>query len=48
MLLTIKDVNKDIKSTKNIFADNHVHNILRIFDDWASFSFTISETKHNN
>ena len=33
MLLRIKDTNKDIKSTKNVIADNHVHNILRLFDD---------------
>ena len=26
---------------------DHVHNIFRLFDDWANFSFTTSETKHD-
>ena len=26
---------------------NHVHNILGLFDDWADFRFTKSETKHD-
>ena len=36
----------DIKSKKNI-ADNHVHNILRLFDVLPNFIFTTSETKHD-
>ena len=44
MFLTIKTVNKDIKSEIN-FANSHVNNILRRFDSLANFSFTTSETK---
>ena len=42
--LTIKVVNKDIKAKEN-FADNHGHNILRLFDVLPNFLFTTSETK---
>ena len=38
---TIEGVNKDIKAKQNL-ADNHVHNILRLFYGWASFPFTTS------
>ena len=38
-VLTIKAGNKDIKSKKKTFADNIVHNIVRLFDDWANFAF---------
>ena len=31
--------------TKENLTDNHVHNILRLFDGWANFPFTTSETK---
>ena len=41
-VLTMKVVNKDIKN----FTDNHVHNIFRIFDGLANYSFTRSERKH--
>ena len=44
ILLTIKAVNKDIKTKEN-FSDNHVHNILRLFDDWLNFSLTTNENK---
>ena len=30
---------------KEKFADNHVHNNLRIFDGWAILPFTTSEMK---
>ena len=30
---------------KENFEDNHVHNILRLFNGWANFPFTTSETK---
>ena len=30
-----------------ILTYNHVHNILRLFDSWANFSFTISVTKRD-
>ena len=37
-------IKKDIKSKRN-FADNKVHNILRLSDGWANFPFTTSERK---
>ena len=30
--------------TKENFADNHVHNVLRLFNGWANLSFTTNET----
>ena len=30
--------------TKENFADNHVHNVLRLFDGWANLCFTANET----
>ena len=35
-------VSKDIKTKENL-ADNHFHNILRLFDVLPNFSFTKSE-----
>ena len=32
IFLTIKDVNKDRKSKAKFFVDNHVQNILKLFD----------------
>ena len=43
LFLAIKIVKK-IKSKWN-FSDNHVHNILRLFDGWENFPATTSETK---
>ena len=36
--------------SKTFFFENarHVHNILRLLDGWASFSFTTNETKHDS
>ena len=36
-----------LKNAKNLYLNtyNHVHNILRLFDSWANFPFTTSETK---
>ena len=31
----------------NVLIYNHVHNILGLFDGWANFPFTTSETKHD-
>ena len=31
----------------NMLIYNHVHNILGLFDDWADFRVTKSETKHD-
>ena len=31
----------------NMLIYNHVHNILGLFDGWANFPFTTSETKHD-
>ena len=42
LFLTIKAVNKDAKRKKN--ANNHVHNILRLFD---SFPFATGEIKRD-
>ena len=39
-------VNKDEKSKGN-FADNHFHNILRLFNVLSRFTFTKSETKRD-
>ena len=39
-------VNKDIKR-KEIFADNHRNNILRLLDTLPNLLFTTSETKHD-
>ena len=39
-------VNKDKKQKKNV-ADNHFHNVLRLFDVLPNFPFPTSETKHN-
>ena len=36
-------INEDINA-KESFADNHFHNILRLFDVLATFPFTTSET----
>ena len=44
--LIIRAVNKNIKA-KQIFADNHFYNILRLFDVLPNFPFTTSETKHD-
>ena len=41
LFLTTGTLNKDIK----IIADNHGHNIFRIFDVLPNFPFTTSETK---
>ena len=30
--------------TKENFADNHVHNVLRLFDGSVNFAFTANET----
>ena len=42
-------VNKDMRiktwEVKEHFADNHVHNIFRLFDGWGNFLLTKSETK---
>ena len=38
MFLTNLAVNKEIKSKRN-FADNHFHNILRLFDVFLNFPF---------
>ena len=35
------------QEVKENFADNHALNILRLFDSWASFPFTKSETKRD-
>ena len=43
MSLTYLAVNKDINS-KRKFADNHFHNISRLFDALPNFSFTTNET----
>ena len=43
MFLTIGAVNKDIKS-KRTFADNHFHNILRLFDVLPTSLFITGET----
>ena len=37
---------KTYKAKEN-FADNQVQNILRIFDGWANFPFTTTETKRD-
>ena len=37
---------KTYKAKEN-FSDNHVHNILRLFDGVANFPFITSETKRN-
>ena len=37
-------VNKKKKKAKENFADNKVHNILRLFDFSLDFTFTTSET----
>ena len=29
------------------YAENHSHNILRLFDVWPNFPLTTSETKRN-
>ena len=49
MLLTNGAVNKDIKSQKKKkkIADNHFHDILRLFDILPNFLYTISETMRN-
>ena len=44
-VLTSKTVKKDIKS-KRQFVDNHIHDILRLFDSRASFFYT-SEMKRD-
>ena len=44
MFLTIRVVNKDIKSKTN-FADNYDYNILRFFDVRPNFPFTTREKK---
>ena len=44
LFLTVGAVNKDIKS-KIKFADNHCHNILRLFDNLPNFPFMTSEVK---
>ena len=46
MFLTIGDVNKDITNKRN-FADNHGHDISRLFDIVPNFALTISETKRD-
>ena len=46
LFLTGKAVNKDIK-IKRKFCRNHVRNILRLFDGWANFLLTTSETKRD-
>ena len=46
MFLTIKNVNKDIKSKEN-FGGNHFHNILRVFCILANFFFTARQAIHN-
>ena len=38
-VFNIGSVNKDIKTRRN-FADNHFHNILRLFDVLPNFLFT--------
>ena len=38
---------KDIKAKQN-FADNHFHNLLRLFDVSPNVPFTISETMCDN
>ena len=44
-------VNKDMRvktwEVKEHFADNHVHNIFRLFDSWGNFLLTKSETKRD-
>ena len=41
--LTNLATNKDLKSKEN-FADNHFHNILRLFHILPNFPFTTSES----
>ena len=41
-----KDIKQKKKNQKNL-ADNHVHNILRLFDGSANFPFNKSETKRD-
>ena len=43
LFLTVVGVIIDIKSKRN-FADNHFHNILRLFDVLTNFIFTTTET----
>ena len=47
MLLTNLAVNKDIKSKKNKFENNHFHNVLRLFDVLPNFPIITSETMHD-
>ena len=45
LFLTIQAVNKDIKSKRK--SDNHIQNILRLFDSLVNFPFTTSEAKYD-
>ena len=45
LFLTIQAVNKNIKSKRK--SDNHIQNILRLFDSLANFPFTTSEAKYD-
>ena len=46
MFLTSRDVNRNIK-TKEYFADNHGHNILRLLYTLSNLFFTTSEAKRD-
>ena len=39
--------NRTVDKNKKTFADNHGHNILRVFDTLPNFLFTTSEAKRD-
>ena len=45
--LTIGAINKDMKIKKKN-ADNHFHNIFRLFDALRNFSFTTSDISNKH